>query len=71
MWRDPLDELIDDLESVAPDRPSAWAEQFLRLQELTDTILYGTPDRVAAIRADPKYQRWVGRSSAARADLAV
>lgn len=59
MWRDPLDELIDDLERVTPapladDDPHA---QFMALQKLTDEILYGTPDAFAPVKADPAVQR--------------
>ncbi|MEQ1897631.1 MAG: hypothetical protein ABL971_09640 [Vicinamibacterales bacterium] len=58
MWRDPLDELIEDLDRVAPERASAWEDQLMRLQALADAVLYGTPDQVAAIQADPAYQEW-------------
>ena len=63
MCRDPLDELVDDLERLAPSpRPTSdYDVQFLRLQRLTDAILYGTPDQVEALKADPAYQQWVSR----------
>ena len=68
MWRDPLDE---------PRRGSGTSRsfsaaclgldgQFLRLQRLTDAILYGPADHVAALIADPAYQQWVSQSRAAR-----
>lgn len=63
MWRDPLDELIDDLERVAPD-PRAVDDplaQFMALQRLTDALLYGTPEDVERVTIDPDYQRWVGK----------
>lgn len=61
MWRDPLDELIDDLERVAPDPRAARGDllPFMKLQALTDAILYGTSDQVEMLTADPDYQRWV------------
>jgi hypothetical protein len=67
MWRDPLDELVDDLERLAPSqRPSSGYDvQLLRLQRLTDAILYGSADQVAALMADPAYQQWVSQSPAA------
>ena len=67
-WRDPLDELVDDLERLAPShRPSSdYHVQFLRLQRLTDAILYGPADQVAALVADPAYQQWISQIRAAR-----
>ena len=63
MWRDPLDELIEDLEQVAPDPRSASGDLFPieKLTQLTDAILYGSDDEVAALKADPDYQDWVVR----------
>ena len=60
MWRDPLDELIDDLERAAPDPAAASGGMFpfLKLQALTDAILYGTEEQVARLKTDPEYQRW-------------
>lgn len=68
MWRDPLDELIEDLEHVTPDPPSACGDMFplVKLQDLADAILYGTRDQVEALKADPAYQQWVRRCSEAR-----
>ena len=57
MWRDPLDELIDDLERVAPDHQETFP--FETIQAIADAVLYGSPTEVARLTADPAYQRWV------------
>ena len=61
MWRDPLDELIEDLEQVAPDARQVCGGiyPFVKLQALTDAILYGSDDDVARLKTDPDYQRWI------------
>ena len=59
MWRDPLDELIDDLDRVAPDpSETLGAFPFATIQAIVDAVLYGTPAEVEAYMADPMYQRW-------------
>ena len=47
VWRDPLDELIADLERVAPPTPSTDLFPLEKLQMLTDAILYGTKAETA------------------------
>jgi hypothetical protein len=68
MWRDPLDELVEDLERLAPaPRPTLdYHEQLLNLQRFTDAILYGSDNEVEALKADPAYQQWLSRIRAAR-----
>ena len=56
MWRDPLDELIDDLERAIPEARFDFHRVFLKQQQLTDAILYGTPEEVARLEADPVIQ---------------
>ena len=64
MWRDPLDELIDDLERVPDPRP-AWGGllPIEQLQQLTDAILYGSPGEVELLKMEPAYQEWISQSS--------
>ena len=64
MWRDPLDELIDDLERVAPDHQEAFP--FDAIQAIADAVLYGSPEEAASLEADPAYQRWVRQLHEAR-----
>ena len=58
MWRDPLDELIEDLESATPEARFDHDLLFLKQQQLTDAILYGSPEEVARLEADPVIQEW-------------
>jgi len=61
MWRDPLEELIEDLERVAPD-PQGAAGGLMpieQLQQYTDIILYGTDEEIEALNADSAYQAWL------------
>ena len=63
MWRDPLEELIDDLERVAPD-PQCAAGGLMpieQLQQYTDIILYGTDEDVGRLEADPAYRACLTR----------
>lgn len=68
MWRDPLDELIDDLARAAPDPQGASGNlfPFEQLTRLTDAILCGSPEEVEMLMADPAYQEWIRQSRAAR-----
>ena len=67
MWRDPLDELIDDLERVPDPRP-AWGGllPIEQLQQLTDAVLYGSPGEVEVLMADPAYQQWITQCAETR-----
>ncbi len=56
MWRDPLDELIDDLERAIPEARFDFRLVFLKQQQLTDAILYGSAEEVARLEADPVIQ---------------
>jgi len=61
MWGDPLDELIDDLERVAPVPRSA-SGGMLPIEALchwTDIILYGGPDEVERLKSDPAFLEWI------------
>ena len=62
MWRDPLDELIDDLERVSPDDHERFPLEMI--QAIADAVLYGSPEEVEALTADPAYQRWLRRFTA-------
>ena len=66
MWRDPLDELIDDLERAIPEARFDFHLVFLKQQQLTDAILYGTPEEVARLEADPVIQEWYRQRAEAR-----
>jgi hypothetical protein len=59
MWRDPLDELIEDLEHALPSAPARY--QFLPrledLQAVISPILFGTEEEQERLLADPNYQR--------------
>lgn len=65
MWRDPLDELIDDLERATPDPRSASGDLFPleKLTQLTDAILYGSDEEVESLKADPEYQQWINSAT--------
>jgi hypothetical protein len=59
LWRDPLDELIDDLErTLAPDaRGTLQIPPFEDVQLLVGAILYGTKEDRARADRDPRVQR--------------
>ena len=59
MWRDPLDELIDDLERALP-APSPQADAAMSLEDLQHYVsvaLYGTEDARARAKREPWYDR--------------
>ena len=59
MSRDPLDELIDDLERLVPRAASLSHDwQFAFIQRMVETFVYGTNDEIEAFERDPDYQTW-------------
>jgi hypothetical protein len=59
LWRDPLDELIDDLERALPSgaRGTLQIPRIEDMQTLMCAILYGTEEDVARAHNDPGVQR--------------
>ena len=58
LWRDPLDELIGDLERAIPAVPRAEADGEMRVEELqfcVGIILWGSEEAKASLHADPRY----------------
>ena len=71
LWRDPLDDLIDELESSLPSDHyggSASAE-FEDLQAVMDAILYGGEEQQRRLKTMPQYERVMGQFR--RAGLSV
>jgi hypothetical protein len=59
MWRDPLDELIEDLEAALPPTTGRY-EHLPRLEDLQaviSPILFGTEEEKERLLSDPNYQR--------------
>jgi hypothetical protein len=67
MWRDPLDELIEDLERALPSTPGRY-EMLPRLEDLQRMVsvaLYGTnEDRARAEKEKIKNRHWSNRAAA-------
>jgi hypothetical protein len=65
MWRDPLDELIDTLESTLPavtdHHPYELLPRIEELQMVTAPILFGTPEARRRIEQTPLYHRVVAQ----------
>ena len=66
MWRDPLDELIADLERAVPpvhDAPegyrdlASWQADLIGLSLHVQALLWGGPEAVRRAEADPRVQR--------------
>jgi hypothetical protein len=57
LWRDPLDELIDDLERTLPAAETSFGSHSSRVlfgqQILVSAILWGTPEDVERAKQDP------------------
>jgi hypothetical protein len=66
MWRDPLDELIADLDRVVTPDPQAQLPSMVDVITITDTILYGSAAAKARLPRDPAYQRVVAHWEAMR-----
>jgi hypothetical protein len=64
MWRDPLDELIADLDRVVTPDPSAAFPSMGDVITVTDTILYGSAAAKARLPHTPAYQRFTRWSAA-------
>jgi hypothetical protein len=64
LWRDPLDDLIEDLERAVPAKPVPNEDDFgPRLEELQWAVcelMYArTPEEVARVKSDPRVQKVV------------
>jgi hypothetical protein len=59
VWRDPLDELIEELERALPPTadPSGHLPRLEDLQAVISPILFGTKEQQERLFADPAYQR--------------
>jgi len=60
MWRDPLDELIEDLERVVPAQTAVPRQRLPRLedfQEVISAILFKTDEELERWRADPRHRQ--------------
>jgi hypothetical protein len=66
MWRDPLDELIADLDRVVTPDPQAQLPSMVDVITITDTILYGSAAAKARLPRDPAYQRVMAHWQAMR-----
>jgi hypothetical protein len=66
LWRDPLDDLIADLERAIPPAPPQPAYELPPIEDVqwcVDIILNGTPEEKAALASDPRYVRAFGHAS--------
>ena len=61
MWRDPLDELIADLDRVVTPDPQASFPSMADVIAVSDTILYGSAAAKARLPRDPAFQRVTAR----------
>ena len=59
MWRDPLDELIEDLEAALPATTARHGHlpRLEDIQAVISPILFGTQEEQERLLADPNYQR--------------
>jgi hypothetical protein len=59
VWRDPLEELIENLERALPQLQTDTFDLFplAELSRITDVILYGTDEEIDALETDVYYQR--------------
>src|SRR5262252_3197147 len=68
MWRDPLDELIETLESTMPSSTSQQPYELLprieELQMVIAPILFGTPEDQRRIEQTPLFHRVVAQLTA-------
>ena len=63
LWRDPLDELIDELERAVPP-PSATENDLFDLvlmQQFTTTLLYGSDADRARMESQPWYHKFMAQ----------
>ena len=59
MWRDPLDELIEELDQVTS--PPSAGHSLPSMKDViyfTDIILYGSPDAKRRLEHDPRFQEF-------------
>jgi hypothetical protein len=61
LWRDPLDDLIDELERSAPAGPVVDHDLFdlVLMQRWTTTVLYGSEEDQARMESEPWYAEWI------------
>jgi hypothetical protein len=67
MLRDPLDELIEDLEKAPPPVTAHSPESFAELIRYTDIMLYGSEEAKRRLDRDAKFQQFAARMRAQRA----
>lgn len=60
LWRDPLDELIDELDRAVPTAAAGDHELFdlVLMQRYVSAILYGSDEERARMETEPWYQEW-------------
>lgn len=63
LWRDPLDDLIDELERAVPAVPVADPDLFdlVLMQRYTTTVLYGSEEDLARMESEPWYPEWMAQ----------
>jgi hypothetical protein len=63
LWRDPFDDLIEELDRVVPlPLPtSSLLVPFEELMEAMDILMYGSEERVERFRASPEFQGLLAR----------
>jgi hypothetical protein len=61
MVRDPLDELIEDLEQPAPAPLAQQLPDFAELQRYLDVIMYGSDRAKQRLQTDPAFRRFTAR----------
>jgi hypothetical protein len=60
MWRDPLDDLIEELEQIPSAQPIRSPQQsYAQFIRYTDLILYGSADAKRRLKRQPEYQRFL------------
>ena len=68
MWRDPLDELIDDLERTLPPEPKRAAHHsdaaLVGLQLVMNAAIWGTPKEAERVSHDPRVKAFQAQTEA-------
>lgn len=72
LWRDPLDELIADLERTLPPASRAaaidWSASLIGCQLLVHATMRGTPNDVMLIEQDPRVRAYLAHLETLRPD---
>ena len=64
MWRDPLDELIEELDQVtSPRQPVHNLPSMEDVIKFTGIILYGSPDAQRRLEHDPHFHAFMAKQS--------